>query len=199
MKPVLIGYGETSVGESLNCGYGELNMWATREALRDTNLEPDDIDGLIATAPFRTERFPLPRLIEHLGIAPLNFAELTGVGGASHVNSIHRATNAIENGQAETILVVAADALHSDIGPSTVIEELSDSVSKFEEPANIVPSLYAHVANCTLIRLEQHGNSSPKSQPSLTSTRRCSARNVHTDRKRNQLMRFLTLRWLQPR
>ncbi|SIR65177.1 Acetyl-CoA acetyltransferase [Haladaptatus litoreus] len=147
MKPVLIGYGETSVGESLNCRYEELNMWATREALCDVDLEPDDIDGLIATAPFRTERFPLPRLIEYLGIAPLNFAELTGVGGASHVSSIHRAASAIENGQAETILVVAADALHSDIGPRTVIEELSDSVSEFEEPANIVPSLYAHVAN----------------------------------------------------
>ena len=94
MKPVIIGYGETSVGKSLDCGYEELNMWATREALRDVELGPDDINGLIAIAPFREERFPLPRLIEHLGIAPLNFAELTGVGGASHVNAINRASDA---------------------------------------------------------------------------------------------------------
>lgn len=147
MGAVLIGYGETSVGEAVGCGYEELNMWATREALRDTGLGPSDIDGLIATAPFRAERFPLPRLIEHLGVAPLRFAELTGLGGASHVNSIKRATDAIENDRAETVLVVAADALCSSIGRSTVIEELADGISAYEEPANIVPSLYAHVAN----------------------------------------------------
>ncbi|WP_248906297.1 thiolase family protein [Halocatena marina] len=147
MGAVLIGYGETSVGEAVGCGYEALNMWATREALSDTGLEPDDIDGLIASAPFRSERFPLPRLIEHLGLAPLQFAELTGLGGASHVNSIKRATAAVETGRAETVLVVAADALSSEVGPSTVIESLAESVGTFEDPANIVPSLYAHVAN----------------------------------------------------
>jgi acetyl-CoA acetyltransferase len=147
MGAVLIGYGETSVGATPGSGYEELNVEATREALRDVGLGPGDVDGLIATAPFRNERFPLPRLVERLGLAPLRFAELTGLGGASHVNSIERATAAVEGGRAETVLVVAADALRSEFGSSTVVEELADAVGPFEEPANIVPSLYAHVAN----------------------------------------------------
>lgn len=147
MGAVLVGYGETSVGELTGYGYEALNMWAVHEALRDTGLTPDDIDGLIASAPFRSERFPLPRLIEHLGVAPVRFAELTGLGGASHVQSIKRATDAIEHDRAETVLIVAADVLRSRDGQSSAIEALADSVGAFEEPANIVPSLYAHVAN----------------------------------------------------
>jgi acetyl-CoA acetyltransferase len=147
MCAAIVGYGETELGEVPGYSYEDLNMWAAAAALANSGVSPDEIDGFIATAPFSGEPMPVPVLAEYLGITPIRFGESTSLGGASHVHSITQAIDAVESGRAETVLVVAADSFLSGQGRQGAVEIMANTASRFEEPANIIPSLYAHAAN----------------------------------------------------
>lgn len=146
MCPAIVGYGETDLGEVPDYHFEELNMWAVKEAMDDANVTPEDIDGFIASPPFRSNKVGVYPLAEYLGIMPIRWGETNALGGASHLHSCMSAIRAIERGLAETILVVSADPFLSRMGREDAVGSLSGAAGPFEEPANIIPSLYAHAA-----------------------------------------------------
>lgn len=153
MCPAIIGYGETDLGKVPDYTAKELNMWAAAEAIEDSGVSPDEIDGLIVT-PGIGSNISVYGMAEYLNIRPIRYGETTSLGGASHVQSIAQAMAAISNGRANTVLVVAADSLASGVGRNNAVESMSGAASRFEEPSNIIPSLYAHVANW---QMDTHG------------------------------------------
>ena len=147
MCAAITGYGETELGEVPGYGYEEMNMWAASEAMDDAGIGPQDVDGFVVTPGMDGDALPIPVMAEYLGIAPISWGETTGLGGASHVHSITQAVEAVEEGHAETVLVVAADSFTSALGRDGAVELMAETASRFEEPSNIIPSLYAHVAS----------------------------------------------------
>lgn len=125
----------------------ELNMWAASEAMEDADVTPEEIDGFVVSPTFGGSELPVPVIAEYLDITPIDWGETTGLGGSSHVHSLSQAMDAVENGYAETVLVVAADSFYSKMGRDEAVERMAEVASRFEEPSNIIPSLYAHVAN----------------------------------------------------
>jgi len=148
MSPAIVGYGETDVGELPGYDPYELKMWATGAALADAGIGPEDVDGLITSTPMGTGAGgSVAAIADYLGLCPIRWGSVPDLGGASFVQALAEAEMAIERGYCEVVLVVAADALRSAVGIGAVVENLSALAGRFEEPANVVPSLYAHVAN----------------------------------------------------
>ena len=152
----ITGYGETDVGALPEYGVGELVAWAGFEALDDANLRGADVDGLVVRTPTAGDLggSTAMAVAETLGATPIRWATETCVGGASYVQAIADADAAIRAGLAETVLVVAADRLRSKKHREGDEGLLGTSAGPFEEPANTVPSLYAHVANW---HMDTHG------------------------------------------
>jgi acetyl-CoA acetyltransferase len=78
-----------------------------REALRDAQLEPGDVDGL-AVASFTLAPDHAADVAWRLGLRLRWLMEDTN-GGASGLNMLQHAERAVESGDAEVVLVVAAD------------------------------------------------------------------------------------------
>jgi acetyl-CoA acetyltransferase len=146
MGSAIVGYGETELGEISDSYYEEMTMWAVKNALDDAGMTPADIDGLLASPPFGSSKVGVYPIAEYLGIMPLNWGGTTALGGASHLNSVKASMRAIEDGLVENVLIVSADAFLSRMGRSDAIGSLSGAAGDYEEPANIIPSLYAHAA-----------------------------------------------------
>lgn len=146
MGPAIVGYGETELGKVSEIYYEEMTMWAVKNALEDADMSPQDVDGLIASPPFGSSKVGVYPIAEYLGMMPLRWGETTALGGASHLNSVRSAYRAIEAGQAETVVIVSADPFLSRMGRSDAVGSLSQAAGPYEEPANIIPSLYAHAA-----------------------------------------------------
>jgi len=146
MGPVIVGYGETELGEVPNSYYEEMTMWAAKNALEDADMGPSDVDGLVASPPFGSSKVGVYPIAEYLGVMPLSWGATTALGGASHLDSIASAMRAIDAGLAETVLIVSADPFLTRMGRSDAVGSLSSAAGPFEEPANIIPSLYAHAA-----------------------------------------------------
>lgn len=145
----LVGYGETDVGVLPPTGVEDLCAEATSAALADAGLDADAVDGLITRTP-STEDLggaTVPVIAEAVGIGPIRWGIDVGTGGAAYVGAIADAGAAIEAGLAEIVLVVAADRLRSKKHNEGRGDLLGTAAGPFEEPANTVPSLYAHVAN----------------------------------------------------
>jgi acetyl-CoA acetyltransferase len=146
MSAAIVGYGETELGSVSDIYYEEMTMWAAREALADADMGPGDVDGLVASPPYGSSKVGVYPIAEYLGVMPLSWGGTTALGGASHLDSIDSAVRAIDRGLAETVLIVAADPFLTRMGRSDAVGQLSTAVGPYEEPANIIPSLYAHPA-----------------------------------------------------
>jgi acetyl-CoA acetyltransferase len=153
MCAAIAGYGETAIGELPGYDPLELKMWAAGEAMEDAGIGPDDVDGLVTSPPMDSgSGSTVMAVAQSLGLCPIRWGSTPDLGGASFVQTIAEAEMAVERGYCDVMLVVAADALRSAVGVDRVIENLSGLASRFEEPSNLVPSLYAHVANWQLDR-----------------------------------------------
>lgn len=103
----IVGYGDTEYHKKS----GQSSMWyvavAIKNALKDAGLTKDEVDGLAVTS------FLLPpdnttTVGEHLGME-LRWINHGVFGGASGVVSILQAARAIQCGDANTVVCVAAD------------------------------------------------------------------------------------------
>jgi len=147
MSPAIIGYGETDLGEVPDHTPFELKMWAAAKAMEDAKVSPSEIDGLISAPPMEEDGdVVIPVIAEYLGVMPIRWASDPNLGGAAFVQAVVEAEMIIERGYADIVLIVAADSLRTSVGVDEVVSELSGLASQFEDPANIIPSLYAHAA-----------------------------------------------------
>ena len=107
----IIGIGESSVGKHPHESTQTLAASVVQAAIADAEIDWQDIDGLVVTQPL-VGGFPRHSLAvaEQLGISrQLAFADTVSMGGASSVLSLQRASDAIRNNRASTVLIVAAD------------------------------------------------------------------------------------------
>ncbi|WP_257014958.1 lipid-transfer protein [Rhodococcus sp. ACPA1] len=100
-----MGIGETAYTRRSGVSELALAVEASRRALEDAGLNPDDIDGLIRND-FDTVTHN--DLAHALGITDITYWGLNGAGGSAAPGQIAQAVAAIESGQATTVLVYRA-------------------------------------------------------------------------------------------
>lgn len=106
---VIAGVGETDFGRLSGRSSYSLNVEAVRNALRDADVEKDEVDGLFVKYP--TSKFdPMygQKLAEALGLQP-RIGGVWDQAGAANISMIGMAALAIEAGQCETTVITFAD------------------------------------------------------------------------------------------
>jgi acetyl-CoA acetyltransferase len=105
---VIVGYGQTTYHKRPEWSTLQYCIEAVRLALENSGLSNNDVDGL-GVSSFMLPPDNTATLAEHLGMT-LSWGYLGTFGGAAHVIGLQRAVRAIEAGDAETVVLVAADA-----------------------------------------------------------------------------------------
>lgn len=103
----IVGYGETSYDRRPRNSVMHYIADAIRQSLASSGLAKGDVDGLAVTS-FRLPPDNVSTVAEHLGFG-LRWAFQGAYGGASGVIAMAQAARAIQLGDAETVVVVAAD------------------------------------------------------------------------------------------
>jgi acetyl-CoA acetyltransferase len=105
---VVIGYGQTAYHKRTEWSTLQYCVEAVRLALDSCGLSGKDVDGL-GVCSFMLPPDNTATLAEHMGLT-LTWGYLGTFGGAAQVIGLLRAARAIESGEAETVVLVAADA-----------------------------------------------------------------------------------------
>ena len=108
----IIGVGEVPPTRTAEGRSGvELMLEAARAAVRDAQIEPGQIDGVLVAPLLVGAPVTVPSTIsEYLGIRAA-YADIVDLGGASAAGMVWRAAAAIEAGLATTVLCTLGDAL----------------------------------------------------------------------------------------
>jgi acetyl-CoA acetyltransferase len=112
----IVGIGESELGTVPGKDPMQLHARAATRALEDCGLKNSQVDGVLTAG--TANRFDLMHsvmLAEHMGIQP-RFTTTMQIGGATHIQMVISAANAIYSGMAETVLVAAADSMRSFVG-----------------------------------------------------------------------------------
>jgi acetyl-CoA acetyltransferase len=113
----IVGYGQTTYHKRPELPTIWYCAEAVRLALASAGIPPDEVNGL-AVSSFMLPPDNTATLAEHLGLA-VAWGYLGTFGGASQVIALLRAARAIEAGEVETAVLVAADAYstsaHNDL------------------------------------------------------------------------------------
>lgn len=99
-RAVIVGVAECDLGVT-GSSILELQTQAVTRALDDAGLPLSDVDGLACTS---VARFSATQLADYLGIEPV-WQDSTFAGGSAFEMFVARAAQAIEAGQAETIVI----------------------------------------------------------------------------------------------
>ncbi len=104
---VIVGIGETKVGQLPGLQPVQIQAWAAQEAVADAGLRMTDIDGVINLDPYAIPNSMFSTtLAEYLGLQP-TFQSTVDVGGTvSGMTMLQQAVWAIEAGHCETAIVV---------------------------------------------------------------------------------------------
>jgi acetyl-CoA acetyltransferase len=105
---VIVGYGQTVYHKRTEWSTLQYCVEAVRLALDSCGLSGKDVDGL-GVCSFMLPPDNTATLAEHMGLT-LTWGYLGTFGGAAQVIGLLRAARAIESGEAETVVLVAADA-----------------------------------------------------------------------------------------
>ncbi len=139
----IVGVGESELGAVPGKTPMELHAEAARAALEDCGIEKGEVDGLLtAGTADPMELMHSVRVCEYLGIQP-RFTTPMYVGGATQVQLVISAADAIHAGTAEVVLIVSADSFRSFAGyetlMSTFAEGVTELLSRFGHPQFEVP------------------------------------------------------------
>lgn len=143
-KAAITGFGETDFQKKSGKNILQLASEAAVKAIKDAQLELNDIDGIITLNPLSTSARLNNTLATYVGIKPI-YSDEVSVFGASGGYALKQAAEAIAIGAASNILVVGAD-LNFMTNPSNEPHYLSDAYQKpfIERGAT---TSYAMVAN----------------------------------------------------
>lgn len=121
---VIVGFGETEYHKASM----RTPMWyiadAMDRALKSAGLSRSDVDGLSVTS-FQLAPDNTTTVAEHVGLS-LRWAYHGVYGGASGIIAIGQAIRAIQAGDAEVVVVIAADAFN--------VSAHNDTISNFSGP-----------------------------------------------------------------
>lgn len=128
---VIVGYGQTPYHKRPT----QPTLWyageAVRLALANCGIPSREVDGLGVNS-FMLAPDNTATLAEHLGLC-LRWAYLGGSGGAGQVVALLRAVRAIELGEAETVVLVAADA-YTVAGHVSMLEQFNSAMRDYLIP-----------------------------------------------------------------
>jgi acetyl-CoA acetyltransferase len=100
----IVGVGSTEHVRRSNKPITQLVVEASRKAIADAGLEPEDIDGIVTDVSYMPLRAPADEVAAALGIRERCFTAHGLVGGAGVVGAPHLAELAISSGQARHVL-----------------------------------------------------------------------------------------------
>ena len=100
-KPAIVGVGETVYERGSDDEPLEMMLAATKAAIEDAGLRPEEIDGIVAPPVYSTAE----EIAVNLGIDDLRYAVTVNMGGASPVAAIGQAARAVQAGIARNVLV----------------------------------------------------------------------------------------------
>lgn len=152
----IVGWGETEFGVLDDRSYAELVQEAAYSALEDASLKPADVDGL-CVAPDVYRGIELAEMVAaELGILPgLSYGTTYPLGGASHIQYLAQAAQAINSGMCENVLLLAVGKPASGLETSDAdaTEAMSRGGTEFEVPYGpLIPSQYALAARAHMNR-----------------------------------------------
>ncbi len=117
----IVGIGESELGTVPDQDPMQLHAQAAKRALEDCGLENLDVDGLLTAGTMnRMEYMHSVMLAEYLGIRP-RFTTTMELGGATHIQMVISAANAIQSGMVDTVLIASGDSMRSFVGYTGLI------------------------------------------------------------------------------
>ncbi len=143
-KIAIAGIGESDLGTVPGKDPMQLHAQAARAALRDCGLEKADVDGVLTGGTVNPMAMMHSVLVaEYLGIQP-RFTTSMHLGGATQIQMVISAANAIHAGMANVVLIVSADSIRSFVGYENLLsmfggEGVTDIFSKIGHPQFEVP------------------------------------------------------------
>jgi acetyl-CoA acetyltransferase len=126
----IAGIGESETGTVPHKTPMQLHAEAARAALEDCGLEQADIDGVLTagiTNPMEIMHSVL--VAEYLGIQP-RFTTSMHLGGATQIQLVISAANAIHAGMADHVLIVSADSIRSFTGYESLMNLFAESATE---------------------------------------------------------------------
>jgi acetyl-CoA acetyltransferase len=139
----IVGVGESDLGTVPNKNPMQLHAQAAKAALEDCGLQKADVDGVLTagiTNPMEVMHSVL--VSEYLGIQP-RFTTSMHIGGATQIQLVISAANAIHAGMADVVLIASADSIRSFAGyeklMSMFVEGVTDLLSRIGHPQFEVP------------------------------------------------------------
>ena len=126
----VVGIGESDLGIVSDKDPMQLHAQAAKRALEDCGLKNADVDGVL-TAGIANQLILMHSVMfaEYMGIQP-RFTTSMQIGGATHIQLLISAANAIHSGMADVVLVAAADSIRSFVGYSEFIGLLGEGVTE---------------------------------------------------------------------
>jgi acetyl-CoA acetyltransferase len=126
----IVGIGESDLGIVPGKNPMELHAQAVKAALADCGLRNTDVDGLLTAGTMnRTELMHSVMVAEYLGIRP-RFTTSMQLGGATQVQMVISAANAIYSGMADVVIIASADSMRSFVGYGELMGMLGEGVTE---------------------------------------------------------------------
>jgi len=125
----IVGIGESDLGIVPDKDPMQLHAQAAKRALEDCGLKNTDIDGVLT--PGTANRLILMHSVlfaEYMGIQP-RFTTSMQIGGATHIQMVISAANAIHCGMADVVLIAAADSIRSFVGYGELMGIMGESIT----------------------------------------------------------------------
>ena len=125
----IVGIGESDLGIVPHKDPMQLHAQAAKRALEDCGLKNTDVDGVLT--PGTVNPLILMHSVlfaEYMGIRP-RFTTSMQIGGATHIQMVISAANAIHCGMADVVLIAAADSIRSFVGYGELMGILGESIT----------------------------------------------------------------------
>lgn len=105
MQAAIVGIGQTEFAKNIGRSEREILCEAVIAALKDAQLTPADVDGVVSMTMDATDEVEIAR---NLGLGDLSFFTRVGGGGGGGSAMVGMAALAVMSGQAETVVVYRA-------------------------------------------------------------------------------------------
>ncbi len=126
----IVGIGESDLGTVVDKDPMQLHAQAAKRALEDCGLTNADVDGVL-TAGTANQLILMHSVVfaEYMGIRP-RFTTSMQIGGATHIQLVISAANAIQCGMADVVLIAAADSIRSFVGYGEFMAMIGEGITE---------------------------------------------------------------------
>lgn len=186
----IVGIGESDLGTVYDKGPMQLHAQAAKRALEDCGLTNADIDGVL-TAGIANQLILMHSVLfsEYMGIRP-RFTTSMQIGGATHIQLVISAANAVHSGMADAVLIASADTIRSFTGYGEFMAMIGEGVtelfsrighSQFEVPYG--PTLVSTYALAATRHMHEYGTTLEQLAQVAVSIRKHASMHPHAQKR----------------